>query len=47
MKRIGHYIGGSEVPGASDRSGPVFNPATGAETWRVAMAGAAEIDLAV
>jgi malonate-semialdehyde dehydrogenase (acetylating)/methylmalonate-semialdehyde dehydrogenase len=47
MKQIGHYIGGSEVPGASSRRGPVFNPATGAETGRVAMAGAAEIDLAV
>jgi malonate-semialdehyde dehydrogenase (acetylating)/methylmalonate-semialdehyde dehydrogenase len=47
MKQIGHYIGGGEVPGASSRRGPVFDPATGAETGRVAMGGAAEIDLAV
>lgn len=47
MRQIGHYIGGREVPGASGRTGPVFNPATGAETASVAMANAAEVDAAV
>jgi malonate-semialdehyde dehydrogenase (acetylating) / methylmalonate-semialdehyde dehydrogenase len=44
---IGHYIGGKRVAGTSGRSGEVFNPATGAQTGRVAFAAAAEVDAAV
>jgi malonate-semialdehyde dehydrogenase (acetylating)/methylmalonate-semialdehyde dehydrogenase len=44
---IGHYIGGKRVAGSSGRSGEVFNPATGAQTGRVAFASAAEVDAAV
>ena len=38
---IGHFIDGSHVSPGSGRSTPVFNPATGAETARVAMASEA------
>ena len=47
MKAIDHWIGGTTVEGTSGRSGPVFDPATGAESGRVAYAGAAEVDRAV
>jgi len=44
---IAHYIGGRLAPGSADRSQDVFNPATGAVTGRVALAGSAEVDAAV
>jgi malonate-semialdehyde dehydrogenase (acetylating)/methylmalonate-semialdehyde dehydrogenase len=44
---IGHFIGGKRVAGTSGRSGEVFNPATGAQTGRVAFAGVTEVDAAV
>ena len=44
---IGHYIGGKRVAGTSGRAGEVYNPATGAETGRVAFASIAEVDAAV
>ena len=44
---IGHFIDGSHVSPGSGRSTPVFNPATGAETARVAMASEAEVRVAV
>ena len=44
---IAHYIGGRLTPGSADRSQDVFNPATGAVTGRVALAGSAEVDAAV
>ncbi|MFW6693605.1 CoA-acylating methylmalonate-semialdehyde dehydrogenase [Streptomyces sp. MAR4 CNX-425] len=47
MKTIGHWIGGKAVEGASGRSGPVYDPATGAQTAEVAFASAAEVDTAV
>ncbi len=47
MKEIGHFIDGRRVPGESGRSGPIYNPATGEETGRVAFASAAEVDRAV
>ena len=46
-KRISHYIGGRVVEGNSDRSGPVFNPATGRQTGEVDFASPAEVDAAV
>ena len=44
---IGHFIGGRRVAGASGRSQPVTNPATGAIARRVALASPAEVDAAV
>jgi malonate-semialdehyde dehydrogenase (acetylating) / methylmalonate-semialdehyde dehydrogenase len=47
MREIGHFVGGRQIAGASGRHGPVYNPATGEQTGRVALAGAAEVDAAV
>ncbi|MCJ2027969.1 MULTISPECIES: CoA-acylating methylmalonate-semialdehyde dehydrogenase [Methylorubrum] len=44
---INHYIGGRTVAGTSGRSAPVFNPATGEETGRVALADTADVNAAV
>jgi malonate-semialdehyde dehydrogenase (acetylating)/methylmalonate-semialdehyde dehydrogenase len=49
---IGHRVGGkavTEIPGSasSGRTSPVFDPATGAETARVALASAAEVGAVV
>jgi malonate-semialdehyde dehydrogenase (acetylating)/methylmalonate-semialdehyde dehydrogenase len=44
---IGHWIGGTVVDGASGRSGPVFNPATGVQTGEVAFASVEEVDSVV
>ena len=44
---IGHFIAGKSQAGISGRFGDVFNPATGALTARVALADAAEVELAV
>src|ERR1700678_2847536 len=44
---IGHYIGGERIAGTSGRAGEVFDPATGAQTGRVAFASVAEVDAAV
>lgn len=47
MKEIGHFIGGRRVAGESGEFGPVFNPALGEQTGRVALGGAAEVQAAV
>lgn len=47
MKTIGHWIHGKTTPGTSERSSPVYDPALGVETARVALASAAEVDIAV
>jgi malonate-semialdehyde dehydrogenase (acetylating)/methylmalonate-semialdehyde dehydrogenase len=47
MRTIGHWVGGKPVEGASRRSGPVYNPATGQQQAEVAFAGAEEVDGAV
>ncbi|HEY7660872.1 MAG TPA: CoA-acylating methylmalonate-semialdehyde dehydrogenase, partial [Actinomycetota bacterium] len=47
MDRIGHVIGGKQIPGESGRTGPVFDPATGEQTHEVDFADAADIDRAV
>jgi len=44
---IGHFIDGKVSPGSSGRTGPVFNPATGAQTSVVDLASADEVDTAV
>jgi malonate-semialdehyde dehydrogenase (acetylating) / methylmalonate-semialdehyde dehydrogenase len=45
--RINHWIGGQAVEGESGRSGPVFNPAIGAQTGVVDFASREEVDRAV
>ncbi|WP_433868616.1 CoA-acylating methylmalonate-semialdehyde dehydrogenase [Saccharopolyspora sp. CA-218241] len=44
---IGHWIGGRVTGTDPERSGPVFDPATGAETARVAFADQEAVDAAV
>ncbi|HSQ70261.1 MAG TPA: CoA-acylating methylmalonate-semialdehyde dehydrogenase [Steroidobacteraceae bacterium] len=44
---LGHFIGGRAVAGASGRSGPVFNPATGTLRGDVAFASAEETRSAI
>jgi malonate-semialdehyde dehydrogenase (acetylating) / methylmalonate-semialdehyde dehydrogenase len=46
-ERINHWIGGRSVAGASGRTGPVYNPATGALTRLVDFASVEEVDAAV
>ena len=47
MREIAHFIDGRTVPGGSARFGDVFDPNTGEVQARVALATAAEVDLAV
>ncbi|MGH2996587.1 MAG: CoA-acylating methylmalonate-semialdehyde dehydrogenase [Gaiellaceae bacterium] len=47
IARIGHWIGGTLVPGESGRSGPVFNPATGSQSGAVDFATVEEVGRAV
>ncbi len=47
MKTIGHWMDGKAVPGASGRTGGVYDPARGVEAARVALASSAEVDTAV
>ena len=47
MRVIGHWTGGKPVEGASGRSGPVFDPASGEQTAEVAFASPDEVDAAV
>jgi malonate-semialdehyde dehydrogenase (acetylating)/methylmalonate-semialdehyde dehydrogenase len=47
MERISHWIGGKVVAGESGRMGPVFNPATGAQTHEVDFAAPEEVGAAV
>ncbi|MBM3686610.1 MAG: CoA-acylating methylmalonate-semialdehyde dehydrogenase [Actinobacteria bacterium] len=47
MYQIDHWISGQRVAGASGKTGPVFNPATGQQQGEVALASVAEVDAAV
>lgn len=47
MRQISHWIGGRTVDGSSERSGPVFDPATGERQATVAFASTGEVDAAV
>jgi malonate-semialdehyde dehydrogenase (acetylating)/methylmalonate-semialdehyde dehydrogenase len=47
MNLINHWIDGEFVSTTPDRTGPVFNPASGVQTSEVAMASNADVDLAV
>ncbi|MFD7501079.1 CoA-acylating methylmalonate-semialdehyde dehydrogenase [Streptomyces sp. NPDC059850] len=47
MKTVNHWIGGKSVEGTSGNHGPVYNPATGAQDTRVALASVGDVDAAV
>jgi malonate-semialdehyde dehydrogenase (acetylating)/methylmalonate-semialdehyde dehydrogenase len=47
MKRIGHWIAGKAWEGPVERTGDVFDPATGERTAQVALATAGVVDQAV
>jgi len=47
MKRTRHYIGGTETSGRSNRTGPIYDPATGEQTGEVVFGSAADVDAAV
>ena len=47
MRLIQHWIGGRPHEAAAERTGPVFNPATGQQAAEVAFASVADVDLAV
>ena len=44
---VGHWIDNKEVPSTSGRTAPVFDPALGVESKRVALANGAEINAAI
>ena len=47
MRRLAHWIDGRPDAGDGERLGPVFDPAAGAPTAEVPLAGRAEVDRAV
>jgi malonate-semialdehyde dehydrogenase (acetylating)/methylmalonate-semialdehyde dehydrogenase len=47
MATIEHWIGGEFTAGSGNRTGPVFNPATGRQQHDVVLAGSADVDAAV
>jgi malonate-semialdehyde dehydrogenase (acetylating)/methylmalonate-semialdehyde dehydrogenase len=47
VQAIGHFIDGKRVAGTGSRTAPVYNPATGVVTGKVALAEPGEIDAAV
>ncbi|HSF86744.1 MAG TPA: CoA-acylating methylmalonate-semialdehyde dehydrogenase [Acidimicrobiia bacterium] len=47
MKLINHWIDGQNATTVPERTGPVFNPATGEQTAEVAFASRDDVDLAV
>ena len=47
MRTITHWIGGKEWSETPERTGPVFNPATGEQSGEVSFATAADVDAAV
>src|SRR4051794_34962876 len=47
VERIQHWVGGARLNGSAPSSGPVFNPATGAQTGAVDFATAEQVDAAV
>ncbi len=47
MIKTSHFIAGQLAEGVSDRSGPVYDPATGEQTGQVAYACGADVDAAV
>lgn len=46
-KTVAHFIDGKRTAGGAGKSGPIFDPATGAETGRVCYATPGDVDAAV
>ena len=44
MKSISHWVNGSMMPDKPERTGEIFNPATGVVSGNVAFADAATVD---
>jgi malonate-semialdehyde dehydrogenase (acetylating) / methylmalonate-semialdehyde dehydrogenase len=47
LRTITHWIGGKPATGSSDRTSPVFNPATGEQQAELALASVEDVDVAV
>jgi malonate-semialdehyde dehydrogenase (acetylating)/methylmalonate-semialdehyde dehydrogenase len=47
LKTIEHWIAGKPTTGSSDRTAPVYNPATGAQQAEVRLASTGDVDAAV
>jgi malonate-semialdehyde dehydrogenase (acetylating) / methylmalonate-semialdehyde dehydrogenase len=47
LRTITHWIGGKPAAGSSDRTSPVWNPATGEQQAEVALASTEDVDTAV
>jgi malonate-semialdehyde dehydrogenase (acetylating)/methylmalonate-semialdehyde dehydrogenase len=47
LRTITHWIGGKPATGSSDRTSPVFNPATGEQQAELALASVEDVDTAV
>jgi malonate-semialdehyde dehydrogenase (acetylating) / methylmalonate-semialdehyde dehydrogenase len=47
LRTITHWIGGKPTPGSTDRTSPVWNPATGQQQAEVALASVEDVDNAV
>ena len=47
LRTITHWIGGKPVTGSTDRTSPVFNPATGEQQAELALASVDDVDTAV
>ncbi|WP_138443628.1 aldehyde dehydrogenase family protein, partial [Sinomonas susongensis] len=47
IKTIPHFLNGEETHGVGERTQPVFNPATGAQSGELRLADAADLETAV
>ncbi len=47
IQPIGHWVGGKVLLSASERTSPVYNPATGAQTGAVGLATLREVEIAI
>ena len=47
MKTIEHWIAGKSTPGSSDRTAPVYNPATGDQQAEVVLGSASDVESAI
>ena len=47
MNLIQHFVNGKTAPGKSDRTGKIFNPATGEQESQVKLGSKSDLDEAV
>ena len=47
MRTIEHWIAGKSTPGSSDRTAPVFNPATGQQQAEVVLGSVDDVEQAI